>query len=104
MKNVPKRTKILLGVLGVLLLVMVYMQMGGGGSTTVQTPSGTTKKFKPANPQGQNGGSSGMPADPTSPTRPGTNPADKITPPGGFPNTEPPVIVYNPFIQPKTGP
>lgn len=107
MNNAPKRTKILLGVLGVLVIVMVYMQLGGGGgeSTTVQTPPSIIKKTKPSTTQDQNGNggsASGLPADPTSPARPGTNPAEQITPPGGFPNTEPPVISYNPFLQPKT--
>lgn len=104
MKDMPKRQKILVGILAVLLVVAAYMQLSGGGSETVSAPSPPPAAVKPSTGTGSGGasgssgsGSSGIPADPTQEQRPQ---GMQITQPGNFPGTEPPVIAYNPYIPP----
>ena len=111
MKDMPKRQKILVAILAVLLLATAYMQLSGGGGDTVSTstPSTPTNAVKPRSSTSQDStgttgtggsatsGSSGMPADPTQAQRPQ---GVQITPVGGFPGTEPPIISFNPYIQP----
>jgi len=104
MKDMPKRQKILVGILAVLMLAAVYMQFTGGSSDqsvpTSSTPTNAVKSRSTTSGAGGSASGSGrssMPVDPTQAQRPqGT----EITPVGSFPGTEPPLITYNPYIQP----
>ena len=107
MKDKPKRQKILVGILVVLMLVVAFMQLsgGGGGDESGSTPAAPSNAVKPRATTGGSGSaasgsgssSGSMPADPTQAQRPQSM---EITQPGNFPGTEPPVITYNPYIQP----
>lgn len=112
MKNMPKRQKMLVGILVVLMLVVGFMQLsGGGGDESAAPPAAPSNAIKPRTATGGTGStatggtgssgasSSGVPADPTQDQRPQ---GMQITQPGDFPGTEPPVITYNPYIQPTT--
>lgn len=96
--NMDKRTKRLLAVLGIVLLVAFYMTVikgGGGESSPAPEPA---KKTQTATTPKDEAQPDGLPADPTQAERPGVDEAEQgVQPPARYPGTGPVVVVYNPF-------
>lgn len=95
--NMDKRTKRLLAVLGVVLLVAFYMTVIKGGGDSAPAPEPAKKSQTATTPQ-EESQPDGLPADPTQDERPGSDEAEQgVQTPARYPGTGPVVVVYNPF-------